>query len=70
MTAVDVSARAVERSRAHAAANGSSVEAVEADAFRYLETAPPRSFELVVFDPPKFARARKDLDAARKGYGA
>ena len=42
--------------------------AVEADAFRYLETATPRAFDLVVIDPPKFARARKDLEAARKGY--
>ena len=33
-----------------------------------METATPRAFDLVVIDPPKFARARKDLDAARKGY--
>jgi 23S rRNA (cytosine1962-C5)-methyltransferase len=68
VTAVDSSARAVGRIEAHAAANGVTVEAVEADAFRFLETATPRSFELVVIDPPKFARARKDLEAARKGY--
>jgi 23S rRNA (cytosine1962-C5)-methyltransferase len=68
VTAVDSSARAVARITAHAAANGVSIEAIEADAFRYLETATPRAFDLVVIDPPKFARARKDLDAARKGY--
>jgi 23S rRNA (cytosine1962-C5)-methyltransferase len=68
VTAVDSSARAVARIEAHAAANELSVRAVEADAFRFLETATPRSFDLVVVDPPKFARARKDLDAARKGY--
>jgi 23S rRNA (cytosine1962-C5)-methyltransferase len=68
VTAVDSSARAVARIEAHAAANGATITAVEADAFRYLETATPRSFELVVVDPPKFARARKDLEAARKGY--
>jgi 23S rRNA (cytosine1962-C5)-methyltransferase len=66
--AVDSSARAVARIEAHAAANGLTVKAVEADAFRFLETATPRSYDLVVVDPPKFARARKDLDAARKGY--
>ncbi len=66
--AVDSSARAVARIEAHAAANRLSVRAVEADVFRFLETATPRSFDLVVLDPPKFARARKDLDAARKGY--
>jgi len=68
VTAVDSSARAVARVTAHAAANGVSIAAIEADAFRYLETATPRAFDLVVIDPPKFARARKDLDAARKGY--
>ena len=40
----------------------------EADAFRFLETVRPRSFDVVVLDPPKFARAKKDLDAAMKGY--
>ena len=68
VTAVDSSARAVARVEAHAAANGVTIEAVEADAFRFLETATPRAFDLVIIDPPKFARARKDLEAARKGY--
>ncbi len=68
VVAVDSSARAVGRIEAHAAANQLSVRAVEGDAFRFLETATPRSFDLVVIDPPKFARARKDLEAARKGY--
>jgi 23S rRNA (cytosine1962-C5)-methyltransferase len=68
VTAVDSSARAVARTLAHAQKNGVTVEAVEADAFRFLETATPRSFDLLIVDPPKFARARKDLDAARKGY--
>jgi len=68
VTAVDSSARAVARIEAHAAANGLPVRAVEADAFRFLETATPLSYDLVVIDPPKFARARKDLEAAIKGY--
>jgi 23S rRNA (cytosine1962-C5)-methyltransferase len=68
VTAVDSSARAVARIEAHAAANQLNVRAVEADSFRFLETATPRSYDLVVIDPPKFARARKDLEAARKGY--
>ncbi len=68
VTAVDTSARAVSRITAHAAANELSVRAVEQDAFRFLEAATPRSYDLVIVDPPKFARARKDLEAARKGY--
>jgi 23S rRNA (cytosine1962-C5)-methyltransferase len=68
VTAVDSSARAVTRIEAHAAANGVTIDAVEADTFRFLETATPRAYDIVVVDPPKFARARKDLEAARKGY--
>ncbi|HEX4462629.1 MAG TPA: class I SAM-dependent rRNA methyltransferase [Polyangia bacterium] len=68
-TCVDASGRALERVRAHAELNGmSNIETIEADAFRFLESARPRSFDIVVLDPPKFARARKDLDAAMKGY--
>lgn len=68
VTAVDSSARAVARIEAHAEANGLAVAAVEADVFRFLETATPGGYDLVVLDPPKFARARKDVEAARKGY--
>jgi 23S rRNA (cytosine1962-C5)-methyltransferase len=68
VVAVDSSARAITRIESHAAANGVRIDAVEADAFRFLETATPRSFDLLVIDPPKFASARKDLEAARKGY--
>jgi 23S rRNA (cytosine1962-C5)-methyltransferase len=66
---VDSSARALERVRLHAELNQlREIEAVEADAFRFLEAARPRSFDVVILDPPKFARARKDLEAALKGY--
>jgi 23S rRNA (cytosine1962-C5)-methyltransferase len=69
VTAVDISPRALEQAQANAKLNGfAGLETVEADAFRYLETATPRSVEVCVVDPPKFARARKDLDAALKGY--
>jgi 23S rRNA (cytosine1962-C5)-methyltransferase len=68
ITAVDSSSRAVARIAAHADANGSRIQAIEADVFRFLETATPYSYDLVVVDPPKFARARKDLEAATKGY--
>jgi 23S rRNA (cytosine1962-C5)-methyltransferase len=68
-TCVDSSVRALQRARAHAELNQlGPLETVEADAFRHLETAAPRAFDMVIVDPPKFARARKDLDAALKGY--
>jgi 23S rRNA (cytosine1962-C5)-methyltransferase len=68
-TCVDSSARAIERAQKHAEMNKlGPLEAVEADAFRFLEAARPRSYDLVIVDPPKFARAKKDLEAALKGY--
>ncbi|MCG5055585.1 MAG: class I SAM-dependent rRNA methyltransferase [Myxococcales bacterium] len=68
VTAVDSSPRAVTRIEAHAAANQVAVTAVEADVFRFLQAATPGAYDLIIVDPPKFARARKDLEAARKGY--
>ena len=68
-TCVDSSARALERARHHADMNKlGPLDVVEADAFRFLEAAKPRSYDLVIVDPPKFARAKKDLVAALKGY--
>ncbi|MSP62110.1 MAG: class I SAM-dependent rRNA methyltransferase [Myxococcales bacterium] len=68
-TCVDSSARALERIRLHAEKNHlGPLEAHEVDAFRFLEQVTPRSFDVVVIDPPKFARAKKDLEAALKGY--
>jgi 23S rRNA (cytosine1962-C5)-methyltransferase len=68
-TCVDSSSRALERVRAHAELNGiREIETVEADAFRFLEGARPRSYDVVILDPPKFARAKKDVEAALKGY--
>jgi 23S rRNA (cytosine1962-C5)-methyltransferase len=68
--AVDSSARALERTlrNAERAQVADRLQLVENDVFRYLEAAPARRFDLLVVDPPKFAKARKDLDAALKGY--
>ncbi len=68
ITAIDSSSRAIGRIEAHAAANDLRIRAIESDTFRFLETATPRSYDLVIVDPPKFAKARKDLEAATKGY--
>lgn len=68
--AVDLSARAIERTRRHAAWAGfeDRLEAVEQDCIKYLEQTAARSFDLVVCDPPKFAPGRGALEAALKGY--
>jgi 23S rRNA (cytosine1962-C5)-methyltransferase len=68
-TCVDSSARALQLAQAHAARNKlGPLQTIEADAFRFLEGAAPLGYDVVVVDPPKFARAQKDLPAALKGY--
>lgn len=68
-TCVDSSARALHAARQNAERNQlSDLETVEQDAFRYLEWVTPHRFDVVVVDPPKFARSQRDLKAALKGY--
>lgn len=66
---VDSSAKALQKVELHAKLNGLiAPQTVEMDAFRYLETVTPYSFDVVVVDPPKFASAQKDMATALKGY--
>ncbi len=70
VTAVDVSAAALERGRSNAALNGSTnVDFVEADAFEFLRAqrggAP---YDTIVVDPPAFAKNRASLPGAVRGY--
>ena len=67
-TAVDTSARALARVEAHAAPTALAVERWRPTPSATSRRPRPRAFDLVIVDPPKFARARKDLEAARKGY--
>ncbi len=68
-TCVDASARALQRAAEHATQNGlGPLTPIESDAFRFLEAQTPQQFDVVVLDPPKFARSQRDLPAALKGY--
>ncbi|HEU4801518.1 MAG TPA: class I SAM-dependent rRNA methyltransferase [Gemmatimonadales bacterium] len=69
--ALDISADALARGREHAALNGfSNIEWREADAFealRAFERSRER-FDLVVLDPPAFAKSRAAVPKAMRGY--
>jgi 23S rRNA (cytosine1962-C5)-methyltransferase len=69
--AVDSSESALRAAGLNAEANGiSNVELREADVFELLTgyaTAHKR-FDMVVLDPPAFAKARQNLEAAVRGY--
>jgi len=67
---VDQSADAVEQARRNAEINGFGDRAsfVAADVFDYLKRTPRSSFDVVVLDPPAFAKTRSAVTEARKGY--
>lgn len=70
-TAVDQSARALELAQIGAQRNGLLGLAVErANVFDYLRGLRDgdRRFDLIVLDPPAFAKSRRELDGALRGY--
>lgn len=71
VTALDISAEALARGAANAALNGlSHVDWVTADAFDRLAewSRAGRRFDVVVVDPPAFAKNRASVPAALRGY--
>ena len=68
---VDASADALTRGRANAERNAASnLTFVEANVFEDLRERERRGerFDLVMLDPPAFAKSRADTPAARRGY--
>ncbi len=71
VVAVDSSSYALARGRANADLNGvTNMTFVEANAFEDLRERDRRGerFDLVMLDPPAFAKNRGDVPAARRGY--
>jgi 23S rRNA (cytosine1962-C5)-methyltransferase len=70
--AIDSSGAALARARENAALNGlgDRLETMEGNAFDLLRRLDRegRRFETVLVDPPAFARSRRDVAAARRGY--
>ncbi|HET9599517.1 MAG TPA: class I SAM-dependent rRNA methyltransferase [Anaeromyxobacteraceae bacterium] len=71
VTAVELQAPAAALARENAALNrAGNLEVVEANAFDWLRDAAerPPEFDLVVLDPPAFAKNKEAVPAARRGY--
>lgn len=68
--AVDVSEEALELVRRNAAENGVAVETTCANVFDLVKeySEQGRQYGLVICDPPAFAKSRKALDGAYRGY--
>jgi 23S rRNA (cytosine1962-C5)-methyltransferase len=72
LIAVDVSAAALEALQTNAALNNAAgrIAVVEADVFDYLKNAGRRTerFDMIILDPPAFAKSRSALPDALRGY--
>jgi len=75
VTAVDSSRPALEVADRNAALNrqllnGKEIEWIEANAFDLLKdyASSAHRYDTVVLDPPAFAKTRRDLDSAMRGY--
>lgn len=78
VTGVDSSRPALEMADKNAALNQRQIEWIEANAFdllrdyaaagRHSEPRAGRKYDIVVLDPPAFAKTKRDLDKARSGY--
>ena len=64
---VDISAAAIELARTNHQMNGTEASFVVADAFQYVRQTNQR-FDLIVCDPPAFAKSRAEVDRAARGY--
>jgi 23S rRNA (cytosine1962-C5)-methyltransferase len=70
VTCVDSSAAALELAAANAERNGVKIAARKGDAFEVLEDLVKQGarFDIVVIDPPAFAKRKKDLPKALAAY--
>jgi len=70
VTGVDSSRPALEVADRNAILNGQDIEWIEANAFDLLHdyAAAGRQYDVIVLDPPSFARSKKNLVTGLRGY--
>jgi 23S rRNA (cytosine1962-C5)-methyltransferase len=70
VTGVDSSLPALEVAEENAQLNGREIEWMEANAFDLLKdyASAGRQYDTIVLDPPAFAKTKRDLLAAARGY--
>lgn len=70
VTAVEIGGALVDRIESNARANHLAVRAVEANVFDFLNSQgrAGATYDLIVLDPPSFAKSKGKLDDAARGY--
>lgn len=65
---IDLSAEAVESARANATANKLTVEFKQANVFDFFHQKNIGAWDVIILDPPPFARSKAKIEEARRGY--
>lgn len=70
VTGVDSSRPALEMADRNAALNGREIEWIEGNAFDLLKdyASAGRQYDTIALDPPAFAKSKRDLEKALRGY--
>lgn len=70
VTGVDSSRPALEMAEQNAALNNREIEWIEANAFDLLKdyAAAGRQYDTIILDPPPFAKSKRNLETALRGY--
>lgn len=68
VTAVDVSAKALQFAKENIERQGAVVNIRELDVLKDLGSFPDRYFDVVIADPPAFIKAKKDVPTGRHAY--
>jgi 23S rRNA (cytosine1962-C5)-methyltransferase len=70
ITAIDSSADALKGAARNAELNHFTLSCIREDAFQFLRNAysSEKRYDVIVLDPPAFAKSKKHLDEALKGY--
>lgn len=71
VSSVDISPQAISQTKAHVTLNGpfeGKHHALSEDCFNYLRKLKPEEFDMIILDPPAFAKNKGALEKAARGY--
>jgi 23S rRNA (cytosine1962-C5)-methyltransferase len=68
VVAVDASEAALKLCEKNVARTGATIETRKMDVLQHLGQLPPRSFHIVIADPPAFIKSKKDIPTGQHAY--
>ena len=66
--ALDISETCIAATQQNAQQNGLTIDTKAANAFDYLKSENEKKWDLIILDPPSFARNRRSVGGALRGY--